>query len=81
MSYTKNTIEINGQKISYWRIENTLNGNPRYVIHYLDIADNFDDALRISREVGGKKYRAKWFGGGIVISSYNLQDDLERIIK
>ena len=77
----KNIVEISGESIQVTRIDNCVNGNPRYVIHFLSIADNYIDAINIARQIGGKKYRAKWFGGGIVFSSYNVKEDLKRIIK
>lgn len=76
-----NRIEINEKDIEIIRIDNCVNGNPRYVIHFLSIADNYIDAINIARQIFGKKYRAKWFGGGIVFSSYNAIEDLKRIIK
>tara|TARA_R110002012_G_scaffold177904_2_gene342801 strand:+ start:1301 stop:1630 length:330 start_codon:yes stop_codon:yes gene_type:complete len=39
----------------------------------------YEKALAKVREVGGRKYRAKWFGGGFVIQSHNLRLDLEQI--
>lgn len=39
----------------------------------------YQKALAKVREVGGRKYRAKWFGGGFVIQSHNLRQDLEQI--
>lgn len=75
------TIKINGKDVEYFRINNDVSGNPRYVIHFLEIDNDYNTALNISRRIGGKKYRAKWFGGGIVIQSYSLETDLEHIIK
>ena len=69
---------ING--IEVFRVENDVNGNPRYVIHFLSLANNYNEALNKARKIGGKKYRAKWFGGGIVFSSYNLEKDLKIMI-
>lgn len=66
--------------VEVFRVENDVNGNPRYVIHFLDVSDNYNEALSQARKIGGKKYRAKWFGGGIVFSSYNLNEDL-KILK
>ena len=40
----------------------------------------YEKALAKVREVGGRKYRAKWFGGGFVIQSHNLRVDLEQIL-
>ena len=75
------TIKVNGTDVEYVGINNDVNGNPRYIIHFLYIADTYTEALNISRKIGGKKYRGKDFGGGIVIKSYNLHTDLEHIIK
>ena len=79
--YRENTIKVNNKDVEYFRINNDINGNPRYVIHFLEIDNDYNTALNISRKIGGKKYRAKWFGGGIVVQSYSLQTDLEHIIK
>ena len=69
--------------IRYWRINHDKYGNPRYIVHYKSISTDRDgegaaDAIarvlaRFSAardRVGGKKYRGKWFGGGIVFQSY-----------
>ena len=75
------TIKVNNKDVEYFRVNNDVNGNPRYVIHFFEIDDDYNTALNISRKIGGKKYRAKWFGGGIVVQSYNLEADLQHIIK
>ena len=71
----------NNESITVTRVNDDMFGNPRYVIHYLDIADSYSEALRISRKIGGKKYTAKWYGGGIVFQSYALVDHLEYLMK
>ena len=76
-----NTITIKDREISYKRITNCINGNPRYAIHYLQIDEDYETALKISCKVGGKKSRAKDLPGFIVISSYNLASDLNQIIN
>ena len=68
--------------IDFFRIDNDVNGNPRYVVHYLSIPIDesipvlrqYDEALKKARKIGGRKYTAKWFGGGIVFQSYSLQE-------
>lgn len=76
-----------------------INGNPRYVCHYLNLlteeeknnpenvqrvyqgmSQGYHIALARARKIGGKKYRAKWYGGGIVFQSYNIKE-LEQSIK
>ena len=84
----KNTVRVNGKEIEYTRAVNDVNGNPRYIFHFLDLLTDeqskiigidvkYNIALNNSRMIGGKKYRGKDFGGGIVISSYSLEADLD----
>ena len=74
------TAIIDGNVIKYWRINNDANGNPRYVVHYQSIASTYEEAVEKARKIGGKKYNAKWFGGGIVFQSYNLGQHLTYIV-
>lgn len=77
------TVKIS--KDSFTRIANDLNGNPRYVIHFLelltanerwysnlDISEKYQLAIKKANKIGGKKYHNKSYGGGIVFQSYNL---------
>ena len=72
------------------RINNDINGNPRFVVHFLGllnegegeglgVLERFDLALKKARKVGGKMYRGKDFGGGIVFQSYNIQETILKI--
>ena len=59
------------------RVNNDVNGNPRYVFHFLALADRYAEAVTVAEKlVGGKKYHTKSYGGGIVFQSYNVQNDL-----
>lgn len=71
--YPEQVIKVDGEEIRYHRIDNDMNGNPRYVVHFLSLGIEPADYGYIP---GIKKYRAKWFGGGVVIQSYSLADDL-----
>lgn len=71
-------ITVNGQEIAYNKIDHDLNGNPRYVVHFLALGVKLADYGKIK---GLTKYRAKWFGGGYVFQSYNLYKDLEHYLK
>jgi hypothetical protein len=82
-------------KIDWTRVNNDINGNPRYVCHFLNFITDNDDydktgvyigidnkyrlALERAKKVGGKKYHNKRYGGGIIIQSYNIQEDERRI--
>jgi hypothetical protein len=61
------------------RIDNDTNGNPRYVIHYVMLSDNYDEALRLAKKIGGKKYHNKKYGGGIAFQSYNIDRTAEQL--
>lgn len=73
--------------MQFKRINNDINGNPRYVFHFLaflgtekgTILERYQIALKKSKKIGGKAYRGKDFGGGIVLQSYNIQETIERI--
>ena len=78
MSEERITTE-KGNEVSVFRTTNDIYGNPRYIIHYLDLAIDYEDALKKSRIIGGKKYRGKEFGGGIVFQSYNIYTSLEKL--
>ena len=71
------------------RINNDINGNPRYVVHFYDlltdieglnlnILEKYELALKKARKVGGKMYRGKDFGGGIVFQSYNIIETINK---
>lgn len=64
------------------RVNNDHYGNPRYVIHYLNLLSDdeiasgagYTEALTKAKGGGkftGKAYRGRDFGGGIVFTTYN----------
>lgn len=73
------------------RINRDVNGNPRYVIWYGDLLTDADrGTLRIEerwptglargKALGGRQFRGRSFGGGIVFQSYST-DELARDIS
>lgn len=67
------------ERINFERINNDINGNPRYVIHFLNLDSCYEKALKKAKNLGGRKFHNKSYGGGIVFQSYNL-DSLEQKI-
>jgi hypothetical protein len=66
------------------RINNDINGNPRFVVHFyellrdgegegLPILERYELAVKKARKIGGKIYRGRDFGGCIVFQSYDIQ--------
>jgi hypothetical protein len=68
------SINVNEMDITYYRIGYDTNGNQRYVVHFLSLGIELKDYGKIS---GLKMYRAKWFGGGYIFTSSNLEDSLK----
>ncbi len=66
-------------QIDFTRINNDVNGNPRYVCHFLNIADDYGTAVKLANTIGGRKYHTKQYGGGIVFQSYNISYTSKRI--
>jgi hypothetical protein len=66
---------------SFTRIKNDINGNPRYVIHFLNLNNDYENALKTARKLGGRKFHNKQYGGGIVFQSYNNRDLANRLNK
>ncbi|XWX29742.1 hypothetical protein WOJGOHIN_CDS0064 [Staphylococcus phage PG-2021_87] len=73
--YTE-THTVQGKEIEVFRIPNDTNGNPRYVVDFYDLGIGLWDYDSINQLYGFNKYRAKWFGGGVVFQSYNIEDTL-----
>lgn len=66
------TEEIKG--IRFTRISSDVNGNPRYVCHYLNLSRDYERAVKLANRIGGRKYHTKGYGGGIVFQSYSLDE-------
>jgi hypothetical protein len=71
------------KKIDFTRINNDVNGNPRYVCHFTCLLNEDENkmrwdekyayAVRKAKKIGGRKFHNKQYGGGIVFQSYNIQ--------
>lgn len=75
------TVTVNGNEIEAFRIDNDNNGNPRYVVHFSDLGVSLWDYDNINKLYGFNKYRAKWFGGGVVFQSYNIEETLKWAVE
>ena len=72
----KEITTVQNERLTVFIIPNDVNGNPRYVVHFLDLNIKLSDYDNINKLYGFKKYRAGWFGGGVVFQSYNIEDTL-----
>jgi hypothetical protein len=73
---------------SFTRVKNDINGNPRYVLHFLHfvkddeiprtapdfVTQKYNLALKRAKAhpFYGRKFHNKQYGGGIVFCTYNL---------
>lgn len=75
--------------IDFYRVNSDINGNSRYVVHFLTIPvdesvtvlSRYEESLKKARTIGGRKYTAKWFGGGIVFQSCSLRELADAILE
>lgn len=72
---------INVKEIQLHRTKNDVNGNPRYVVHYLALGLPDYASTKKTRAAGLKMYRGRDFGGGFVFTSYNTEHTLEWILE
>ena len=80
--------ETTKQGITFYRTTSDINGNPRYIVHFLSLLNEgetgFSLALDRAHKIGGAKYRGRDFSGGIAFQSYNIEntaDAIERVKK
>ena len=85
-----NCIEVNN--ICFYRVNNDVYGNPRYVVHFfaflkenefpeLTVWEKFQIAHKRAKKAGFAKYRGRNFGGGFVCQSYSLQETAKDILQ
>ena len=71
----------------FTRVKNDVNGNPRYVCHFLSLdihgpdkgigfslSERYAMACKLANRAGGRKFHNKQYGGGIVFQSYSLEE-------
>lgn len=79
----------------FTRINNDVNGNPRYVCHFLHLISDKEEenapeglnrigylynlAVSKAQKIGGRRYNSKSYGGGIVFQSYNVDSLVKSI--
>lgn len=66
-------------KINFTRVNGDVYGNPRYVCHFLNLSENYNEALKIAHKIGGRKFNNKQYGGGIAF--YGDPSQIESKIK
>lgn len=70
-------------EITFTRVNQDINGNPRYVCHFLNLLSEKEKedndgpmgskyalAVKKAKALGGRKFHNKQYGGGIVFQAY-----------
>lgn len=85
----KTTSESEKKMIDFVKVSRDINGNPRYVCHMFNFITDKDSenakgwnrlddlyalALKRAKQLGGRKFHNKQYGGGIVFQSYNIEE-------
>ena len=70
--------------IEFTQINHDINGNPRYVCHFLnfikdDEKASYEVAIKRANKLGGRKFHNKQYGGGLVF--YKIEGLEEKILK
>ena len=74
-------ITVGNDTITVEQINNDVNGNPRIVVHFLDLGINPDEYDNLNKLYGFSKYRGNSWGGGVVFQSYNHEETLRYAIE
>ena len=76
------------ETLTVTRVKNDVNGNSRYVVHFLalntqaeldadpwiSVSEKYAIALKRARKIGGRKFHNRQYGGGIVFQCYSVQE-------
>lgn len=76
--------------MQWTKISHDVNGNPRYVCHYMNLLtdeekinlawnERYPMACKRANTIGGRKYHNRQYGGGIVFQSYSIQETEQAI--
>jgi len=77
----KEYFSVNGQDYPVYCFGNDFNGNPRYIVHYLDIGLADHVASEKTRAAGLRLFHGRAFGGGFTFTSYDVKSELAFILK
>ena len=69
------------QGIAVYKHTSDVNGNPRYIVSWLELGLPDYVATAKTRRAGLRKFTGQAFGGGFIFSSYNIDESMKRILE
>lgn len=75
MARTETVRTKSGIEYEFTRTTNDVNGNGRYIVHFLALGLKSHEATKATRRAGLKKYNGRAYGGGFI---FQASGDLER---
>ncbi len=87
------------KQINFTRVNSDTNGNSRYVCHFLNLMSEqekgnmrinpmracwYEGAIKRAKQLGGRKFHNKQYGGGIVFQETNpkqLEQEINQLMK
>jgi hypothetical protein len=81
------------ETLTFTRAPSDTCGNPRYVVHFLDLltreecdagislTNRYAIACKRANSIGGRKYHNRRYGGGIVFQSYSVDETAKHISR
>jgi hypothetical protein len=81
------------ETLTFTRLNNDSNGNPRYAVHFLNlntreeldrtpwipVGVKYAIAVKRANKIGGRRYHCKAYGGGIVFQTYSIDETAKHI--
>ena len=75
---SEKVVKVLGKDILATRVNNDVNGNPRWVVHFSDLGLSLQEYQSTNIFT---KYRANWFTGGYIFQAHNIQHTLEHAME
>lgn len=78
---------VNG--ITFYHANNDVNGNPRCIVHWVDLITDTEKsrgltvdigyklACKRANKLGGRKYMGKDFGGGVIFNNCSIDSEAD----
>lgn len=74
---SEKTVRVSGREILAVRVNNDINGNPRWTVHFSELGLERSEFNNIYLF---EKYRANWFAGAYIFQSHSIEHTLKNAL-